>query len=160
MSVPFLLFCVVGMVADSLSTELPNASLCGVSSRRVGAFFASANPSSSLSAHCLLNDTVWWKHQDPLVQQYNSRVRRSCYTLDDIPKCADLGPYWYEGVLPRGVRFFFRKRFHAVSWFSTLLCCCCRLRLASSRKFQGGTCGGASQEDERYWEIEWKGLPW
>lgn len=32
--------------------------------------------------------------QDPLVQQYYSRVRRCCYVLDDIPDWADLGPYW------------------------------------------------------------------
>lgn len=32
--------------------------------------------------------------QDPLIRQYYSRVRRSCYVLDDIPDWADIGPYW------------------------------------------------------------------
>ncbi|CAM9744742.1 unnamed protein product [Ascophyllum nodosum] len=58
---------------------------------------------------------------DPLVQQFNSRVRRCCYVLDDIPEGADLGPYWYEGTLPRRVRFFFRKKFHAVNEFEVTL---------------------------------------
>ncbi|CAM9803922.1 unnamed protein product [Ectocarpus sp. 6 AP-2014] len=76
--------------------------------------------------------------QDPLVQQYNSRVRRSCYVLDDIPSWADLGPYWYEGVLPRSVRFFFRKRFHAVNEFEVTL-----QRPGAGLSTGSGTVGGA-----------------
>ncbi|CAM9454524.1 unnamed protein product [Pylaiella littoralis] len=76
--------------------------------------------------------------QDPLVQQYNSRVRRCCYVLDDIPQWADLGPYWYEGVLPRGVRFFFRKRFHAVNEFEVTL-----QRPGAGLSTGSGTVGGA-----------------
>ncbi|CAM9317871.1 unnamed protein product, partial [Hapterophycus canaliculatus] len=75
---------------------------------------------------------------DPLVQQYNSRVRRCCYVLDDIPKWADLGPYWYEGVLPRGVRFFFRKRFHAVNEYEVTL-----QRPGAGLSTGSGTVGGA-----------------
>eukprot|EP00752_Nemacystus_decipiens_P011328 g10066.t1 len=97
----------------------------------------------SLRVFCLestqtLDEDPEGMFQDPLVQQYNSRVRRSCYVLDDIPKWADLGPYWYEGVLPRGVRFFFRKRFHAVNEFEVSI-----TRPGAGLSTGSGTVGGA-----------------
>ncbi|CAM9205881.1 unnamed protein product [Scytosiphon promiscuus] len=97
----------------------------------------------SLRVFCLestqtLDEDPEGHFQDPLVQQYNSRVRRSCYVLDDIPKWADLGPYWYEGVLPRGVRFFFRKRFHAVNEYEVTL-----QRPGAGLSTGSGTVGGA-----------------
>lgn len=97
----------------------------------------------SLRVFCLastqtLDEDPEQLYQDPLVQQYNSRVRRCCYVLDDIPDWADLGPYWYEGFLPRSVRFFFRKRFHSVNEFEVTL-----ERPGAGLSTGSGTVGGA-----------------
>lgn len=76
--------------------------------------------------------------KDPLIQQYYSRVRRSCYVLDGIPEWADLGPYWYEGALRDSVRFFFRKRLKAVNEYEVTL-----QRPGAGLSTGSGTVGGA-----------------